>query len=94
MTIGAPSDVAHVLHQFDGRLENIERDGAAEVMLAGRRFTITKQKRSFAETQDTGILLHVLQDIWEQASSTAGVVLGQLNAARRPGAPYLGGAMR
>jgi hypothetical protein len=23
-------------------------------------------KRRFSETQDTGLLLHVLQDIWEQ----------------------------
>jgi uncharacterized OsmC-like protein/alpha-beta hydrolase superfamily lysophospholipase len=43
VTIGAPSDVAHVLHQFNGRLEDIEQNGTAEVMLAGRRFTISKQ---------------------------------------------------
>jgi putative redox protein len=43
MTIGAPSDVAHVLRHFGGRLQEIEQHGAAEVTLAGRTFTITRQ---------------------------------------------------
>jgi uncharacterized OsmC-like protein/alpha/beta superfamily hydrolase len=51
VTIGAPSDVAHVLHQFDARLEDIERDGAAEVTLAGRNFTITRQFVDDAKAQ-------------------------------------------
>jgi uncharacterized OsmC-like protein/alpha-beta hydrolase superfamily lysophospholipase len=42
-TIGAPSDVAHVLHHFAARLEDIERDGTANVTLAGRRFPITRE---------------------------------------------------
>ena len=45
-TIGAPSDVAHVLHQFGGDLDAIEREGRADVNLAGRAFTIA---RSFVE---------------------------------------------
>jgi putative redox protein len=43
VTISAPSDVAHVLQHFHAGLEEIERDGKAEVTLAGRAFTITKQ---------------------------------------------------
>ena len=43
VTIGAPSDVAHVLHRFRARLEDIERDGVASVTLAGRTFQISKQ---------------------------------------------------
>lgn len=42
-TIAAPSDVAHVLKEFGGRLEDIERDGQAEVVLEGRKFRIAKQ---------------------------------------------------
>ncbi len=42
-TIGAPSDAGHVAQLFDGCLERIERAGAAEVELHGRRFTITRQ---------------------------------------------------
>ncbi|MGW8188957.1 MULTISPECIES: alpha/beta hydrolase family protein [Sphingomonas] len=45
-TIGAPAEVDHVLHQFGAGLEAIERDGSAEVVLAGRTFTIS---RSFVE---------------------------------------------
>ena len=41
-TIGAPADPAHVVHQFEDRREEIERDGEAEVSLAGRPFTIRK----------------------------------------------------
>ena len=42
-TIGAPSDTEHVLHNFDSSLGEIEKKGAAEVNLAGRKFTIEKQ---------------------------------------------------
>lgn len=43
VTIGAPSDVEHVLHNFGSSLTDIESDGQAEVDLAGRKFTIEKQ---------------------------------------------------
>ncbi|MCL7927277.1 MAG: lysophospholipase [marine benthic group bacterium] len=39
-TIGAPADPAHVTHLLTGAIDDIRRDGQAEVMLAGRRFTI------------------------------------------------------
>lgn len=42
-TIGAPSDVAHVIENFGSKIEDIERDGQAMVELAGRTFTIQKQ---------------------------------------------------
>ena len=42
-TIGAPADTEHVLHNFNSNIETIERDGKAEVSLAGRPFTIEKQ---------------------------------------------------
>lgn len=43
VTIGAPSDPAHVSHLFSGDIDRIEADGEAEVKLAGRPFTIKKQ---------------------------------------------------
>src|SRR5262249_26042689 len=43
VTIGAPSDVAHVLHHFQSRLDDIERDGVANVTLAGRTFPISQR---------------------------------------------------
>ena len=45
-TIGAPADVAHVLHQFGASLDPIREKGQAGVTLAGRTFTI---KRSFVD---------------------------------------------
>lgn len=40
VTIGAPADPAHVAHQFGDRLAAIRAEGAAEVSLGGRPFTI------------------------------------------------------
>ncbi|MES5047237.1 bifunctional alpha/beta hydrolase/OsmC family protein [Rhizobium nepotum] len=43
VTIGAPADVAHVLHNFRADLAEIEGNGKATVSLHGREFTIEKQ---------------------------------------------------
>lgn len=42
-TIGAPSDPGHVTHLFGDSLTEIQERGHAEVTLAGRRFTVTRQ---------------------------------------------------
>lgn len=41
-TINAPADAAHVVHAFGMSVADIERDGEAEVNLAGRKFKIRK----------------------------------------------------
>lgn len=46
VTIGAPADVAHVLHQLGAALDVIEREGEAEVTLGRRAF---RMQRSFVE---------------------------------------------
>ena len=57
-TVGAPADPAHVSHLFKDRIEEIEREGQAEVSIGGRPFTMQK---SFIET--SGILpLHGASD--------------------------------
>ena len=43
VTIGAPSDPGHVAHLFGNDIATIERDGEAEVTIAGRPFRIRKQ---------------------------------------------------
>lgn len=43
VTIGAPSDINHVTHLFEGSKEDIEQKGEAVVQLAGREFKIKKQ---------------------------------------------------
>ena len=42
-TIGAPADPEHVRHLFANKTDEIATEGAAEVELAGRRFTISRQ---------------------------------------------------
>ena len=42
-TIGAPGDPAHVAHNFGASRADIEQEGKAEIILAGRPFTIKKQ---------------------------------------------------
>ena len=39
-TIGAPSDPTHVTHLFEDSVETIRKEGKANVLLAGRKFTI------------------------------------------------------
>ena len=43
VTIGSPSDAAHVAHNFAAHIDDINEKGEAEVTLAGRKFTIQKQ---------------------------------------------------
>ena len=42
VTIGAPADPAHVIHNFGCKIEEITEKGEAEVALAGRSFTIRR----------------------------------------------------
>lgn len=60
ITIGAPSDVAHVLHHFQARLDDIERDGVANVTLAGRTFPIS---RGFVEDATRQALEHHIANL-------------------------------
>jgi putative redox protein len=53
VTIGAPSDAAHVAHNFALQLDDIEQHGKAEVNLAGRVFTIEKQFLDDIKRYDT-----------------------------------------
>ena len=43
ITIGAPADAAHVAHNFQNSVAEIEAKGEAEVLLVGRPFRIKKQ---------------------------------------------------
>lgn len=43
VTIGAPYEASHVIHNFDAHLDTIEQSGSAKVSLGTREFTIKKQ---------------------------------------------------
>lgn len=51
-TIGAPADARHVTRSFEADISQIEKDGEAEVTLAGRRFPIRKQFLDDLEEQN------------------------------------------
>lgn len=42
-TIGSPCDTKHIVHQFCDKLEEIEVEGEAQVLLGGRPFVIKEQ---------------------------------------------------
>lgn len=53
-TIGAPCDTKHIVHQFADNLEEIEEEGEAKVLLAGRPFVIKEQFLEDVANQDIG----------------------------------------
>ena len=60
-TIGSPSTPAHVRHLFSDAEHDIERDGQAEVLLAGRPFTIRKRFLDDLQAQPLGDALRSLR---------------------------------
>ncbi|MBD2841819.1 bifunctional alpha/beta hydrolase/OsmC family protein [Erythrobacter sp. KMU-140] len=59
-TIGAPSDVPHVLHNISGDLDAIERDGEGEVTIGGRPFNLSGE---FLEKTRSVDLLALVKDL-------------------------------
>lgn len=57
VTIGAPFDPAHVLHQLGDGIEQVRALGSGEVAIAGRPFTVTREFIESAERQDQGARL-------------------------------------
>ncbi len=59
-TIGSPCDTKHIVHQFAGQLEEIEEEGEAQVLLAGRPFVIKEQFLEDVANQDMGKAISTL----------------------------------
>ncbi len=59
-TIGAPHDPGHVVHNFGCSLQDIARDGQAEVDLAGRKFTISQRFVEDVSSQNLDRILGTL----------------------------------
>ena len=57
VTLGAPADPAHVLRHIEASVEQIARDGEAEVSIAGRPFRIRKE--FLDDLQETSMQGHV-----------------------------------
>ena len=61
-TINAPIDVAHTLHQFDpAAIATIDAEGAADVLLAGRRFRVGRGLIDDLRSQDQGARIAALR---------------------------------
>lgn len=60
VTLGAPFDPGHVIHNFGASLEEIKAKGQAEVNLAGRQFTI---KKAFLDDVSKAELTTVLNNM-------------------------------
>lgn len=59
VTIGAPYEASHVIHNFDAHLEKIEQSGSAKVSLGSREFTIKKQFLDDLRNQTTEHIQHL-----------------------------------
>lgn len=59
-TIGAPSDVPHVLHNIKGDLTAIERDGEGDVTIGGRAFRLS---RAFLDNTHSADLLSMVEEL-------------------------------
>lgn len=53
VSIAAPFEAEHVIHNFSANIEHIEQSGAAEVTLGARTFTIKKQFLDDLRAQNT-----------------------------------------
>ena len=59
VTIGAPFEASHVIHNFDAHIETIDNDGQAKVSLGKREFTIKKQFLDDLRSQTTDHIKHL-----------------------------------
>ncbi len=60
VTIGAPADAEHVIHNFVDEVDQIKQEGEAKVSLAGRSFTIQRQ---FIEDLEATTLKHHIANL-------------------------------
>ena len=90
VTIGAPADPAHIVHNFGTSLDEIKKNGKAAVSLAGRTFTIshdfvqdvsaTKLNDSLMNLQAALLVLHSPKDQTVEIKNASQIFL----AAKHP----------
>lgn len=81
-TIGAPSDVPHVLDNIKGDLKAIERDGAGEVSIGGRPFNLSKAFLDNTRTADLIEKVSYLRVPLMIAHSPTDLIVGVDHASR------------
>lgn len=80
-TIGSPADAAHVAHLVQSKRPEIDEQGKAEVLLAGRPFTIKKQFLDDLENQPAPETLRDLNRALAVFHSPVDTVVDVSNAA-------------
>ena len=76
VTIGAPREAGHVMHNFAASLDEIRAEGVSRVSLAGREFLIKKQfidDLENAQSQDLGKLRKALLVMHAPLDATVGI---------------------
>lgn len=82
VTIGAPFDPAHVLHQLGDGIERVREQGVAEVAIGGRPFTVTREFIESAEHQDQAARLARLKRALLVMHSPTDTIVGIDNAGK------------
>lgn len=80
-TIGSPCDTSHIIHQFADRIEEIEEEGEAKVLLGGRPFVIKEQFLDDISNHDIASEIADLDVALMIFHSPQDVVVGINNAA-------------
>ena len=81
VTVGSPYQPKHVAHLFTGSLEDMERDGQAEVSIGGRPFCIQRQFVQDIESKDSATVVKGLGKAFLIFHSPQDRVVGIDNAA-------------
>ena len=90
VTIGAPDDPGHVVHLFEGILEEVKQEGRADVVLGGKRVTVSQNFVKDLRASDIDdaaraldrplLVLHAPQDELVEVTNANGIY----RAARHP----------
>lgn len=86
VTIGAPFDPAHVLHQLGDQVARVRAEGRAEVTIGGRPFTVGSDFLDAVEGQDQGARLARLKRALLVLHAPTDATVGIENAAEIFGA--------
>jgi putative redox protein len=87
-TIGAPSDVPHVLHIIKGDHEAIRRDGQGQVSIGGQSFVISREFLERTEAVDLLELVRGLRLPYLVLHSPTDTIVGIEHASALFGAAY------
>jgi alpha/beta superfamily hydrolase len=98
-TIGAPANAAHVIHNFAANLSEIAEKGTAEVTLAGREFTITRQflddlaeqniLSGLGDMKKALLVCHAPRDEYVGIENASAIFAAARHPKSRPGCPMV-----